>query len=157
MSKVNLIPTTSTGEGCPTLRNTTARMNSVDPVQMYIRSLVGTYCSGGSGATPLSNQWLAYKYPSVKGYGWSYWYQWNSSAGGNVNLANIVTDCIANNYKPVHIGSNSHAWVGYGWAQWSDNTDWTWAYCYPGWQENHNDDVWISWHDFNASTEVFVN
>jgi hypothetical protein len=156
MSKGALIPTTSTGETCPLYRNTTARRNSVDPVQMYCRSVCGTFCDGTGGATYFSKAYLAYKYPSSKGYG--YWYNswWCNSAGCNVNMANILTDGLANNYRPVQIGGNSHFYVGYGYAQWDTNTDWTWAYCYPGWSENHNDDVWVSWHDFNSATELFV-
>jgi hypothetical protein len=156
MGKASLIPTTSTGETSPLYRNTTARRNSVDPVQMYIRGVSGTYCGSGTGWTLWSNTWKGYQYAPYKGYGYSYQYRWCNSAGCHVDLANIATDGIANNYRPVYIGANSHAYLGYGWAQWSDNTDWTLVYCYPGWSENDNDDVWIWWHDFNASVKMFV-
>jgi len=155
-SKGALIPTTSTGEVSPLYRNTAARRNSIDPVQMYIRSVSSTYCGSGTGWTLWSNTWKGYQYAPYKGYGYSYQYQWCNSAGCNVALANILTDGVANNYKPVYIGANSHAYVGYGWCQWDTNTDWTWAYCYPGWSENNNDDVWIWWHDFNAAVKIFV-
>lgn len=154
--KANLIPTTSTGETSPVYRNTTSRQNSIDPAQMSIRSVSGTYCGSGTGWTLWSNTYKGYQYASNKGYGYSYQYYWGNNAGSNVTLANIVTDGIANNYKPVYVGANSHAYVGYGWAQWTDNTDWTLAYCYPGWSENNNDDVWIWWHDFNAAVKIFV-
>jgi len=156
MGKSRLIPTTTTGETCPTYRNTTARRNVVDPVQMYFRSVCSTYCSGGGGWTYWSNAWKGYQYTTAKSYGYSYSYQWCNSAGDKVNLANVLTDCIANNYRPAHVGANSHFYVAYGWAQWDTNTKWTWVYCYPGWSENHNDDVWISWYDINSSTRVFV-
>lgn len=156
LSKVNLIPTTSTGEVSALYRNTTARENVVDPVQMYCRSVSNTYCGSGTGWTKWSDSWRGYQYAPSRGYGWSYSYQWNNSAGANVNLANVVTDGIANNYRPVHIGANSHFYVGYGWAQWDTNTDWTWAYCYPGWSTSTVDDVWVSWHDFNASVRLFI-
>lgn len=154
--KASLIPTTSTGEASPIYRNTASRQNSIDPAQMYIRNVSGTYCGDGTGWTLWSNTYKGYQYAANKGYGYSYQYYWCNSAGCNVTLANIVTDGIANNYKPVYVGANSHAYVGYGWAQWTDNTDWTLAYCYPGWSENNNDDVWIWWHDFNASVKMFV-
>lgn len=154
--KSALIPTTSTGEASPLYRNTTARRNVVDPAQMYIRSLSGTYCSDGAGATSVSNVYKGVFYAPYKGYGYYYSYQWCSSGGCNVNLANIVTDGIANNYNPVHIGANSHAYVGLGWAQWSDHTDWTLAYCYPGWREDDNDNVWIWWRDMVTATRLSV-
>ena len=156
MAKASLIPTTSGGETSPIYNNTAARRNSVDPVQMYVRSLVGTYCGSGTGWTSNSNVWKGYGYVPSKGYGWSYSYQWCNSAGCNVNLANIVTDGIANNYRPVHVCANSHAYVGYGWAQWDTNTNLTWAYCYPGWNIDNRDDVWIIWNDFTATTKLFV-
>ncbi len=155
-SKTALIPTTSTGETSPLYRNTAARQNVVDPVQMYIRAVSGTYRGSGTGWTLWSNAYKGYMYASAKGYGYAYKYYWCNSAGCNVDLANIVTEGIANNYTPVHIGANSHFYVGLGWSQWSDNTDWTWAYCYPGWSENDNDNVWIWWHDFNTATRLYV-
>ena len=154
--KANLIPTTSTSEASPLYRNTTARRNSVDPVQMYIRGLSGTYCGDGTGWTAFSNVYKGVFYAPAKGYGYYYRYQWCNSTGCNVNLANIATEGIANNYNPVHIGANSHAYVGLGWSQWSDNTDWTWVYCYPGWSENDNDNVWIWWKDLNSATRLDV-
>lgn len=154
--KSTLIPTTSTGEASPLYRNTAARQNVVDPVQMYIRSASGTYCGSGTGWTLWSNGYKGVNYAIAKGYGYNYSYQWCNSTGCSVNLANIVTDGIANNYTPVHIGANSHFYVGLGWAQWSDNTDWTYAYCYPGWSENDNDNVWIWWHDFNTATRLYI-
>jgi hypothetical protein len=156
MGKANLIPTTTTGETSPIYRNTTARQNSIDPVQMYIRSVSYTYCGSGTGWTLWSDTWRGSQYAPYKGYGYSYQYYWCNSAGCNVTLANILTDGVANNYRPVYVGANSHAYVGYGWAQWAGNTDWTLAYCYPGWSENNNDDVWIWWHDFNAAVKMFV-
>ena len=155
-SKSALIPTTSTGEASPLYRNTTARRNSVDPVQMYTRSQSGTYCGDGTGWTLFSNVYKGVFYAPSKGYGYYYHYQWCNSGGCSVNLANIITEGIANNYNPVHIGANSHAYVGLGWAQWSDNTDWTWTYCYPGWSENDNDNVWIWWHDINSATRLDI-
>ncbi len=154
--KSALIPTTSTNEPSPLYRNTTPRKNVVDPVQMYIRSLSGTYCGDGTGWTAFSNVYKGVFYAPAKGYGYYYHYQWCNSAGCSVDLANIVTEGIANNYNPVHIGANSHAYVGLGWSQWSDNTDWTWAYCYPGWSENDNDNVWIWWHDLNSATRLDI-
>ena len=123
---------------------------------MYIRSLSGTYCSDGAGAKSVSNVYKGVFYAPYKGYGYYYNYQWCSSGGCNVNLANIVTDAIANNYNPVHIGANSHAYVGLGWAQWTDHTDWTLAYCYPGWSENDSDNVWIWWRDMVTATRLSV-
>lgn len=155
-NKTNLIPTTSTGEGCTTLRNTRQRRDVVDPVQMWLRGTCGTYCSSGGGWTKWKNAWKGYEWADNQGYGYSYWYQWCNSAGCDVDLADILVDCIGNNYRPAHIGANSHFYIGTGFAQWSTNTDWTWVYCYPGWSTNHNDDVWISWHDLNSATKVFV-
>lgn len=154
--KINLIPTTSTGESCPTYRNTKVRRDVVDPVQMWLRGTCSTYCSGGGGWTKWKNAWKGYKWAKNLGYGYSYWYQWCNLSGCDVKLANILVDCIANNRRPAHVGANSHFWVGTGLTQWSTNTDWTWVYCYPGWKQNHNDDVWIWWHDLNASTKLFV-
>ena len=154
--KSTLIPTTSTSEASPLYRNTTARKNVIDPVQMYIRSLSGTYCGDGTGWTAFSNVYKGVFYAPAKGYGYYYRYQWCNSTGCSVDLANIVTEGIANNYNPVHIGANSHAYVGLGWSQWSDNTDWTWAYCYPGWSENDNDNVWIWWRDLNSATRLDI-
>lgn len=154
--KSTLIPTTSTGEASPLYRNTTSRQQVIDPVQMYIRSVSGTYCGSGTGWTAFSNVYKGVFYAPAKGYGYSYRYQWCNSTGCNVALADIVTEGVANNYTPVHIGANSHAYVGLGWSQWSDNTDWTWVYCYPGWSENDSDNVWIWWHDLNAATRLAV-
>ena len=156
MGKAGLVPTTSTGEASPAYRNTVPRQNSVDPNMMWIRNVSFTYCSNGAGATNVSDVYRGFQYASAKGYGYNYWYQWCNSGGCNVNLADIVTDGIANNGTPVHVGAFSHAYVGWGWAQFDTNTDWTWVYGYPGWSENHNDDVWIWWHDFVASTRMFV-
>jgi hypothetical protein len=155
-SKKNLIATTSTGEACPTIRNTMERRDVVDPVQMWFRGKCGTYCESGGGWTLWKNAWKGYEWAANEGYGWSYWYQWCNNAGCDVDLADILVDCIGNNLRPAHVGANSHFYVGTGFAQWSSNTDWTWVYCYPGWSENHNDDVWIYWRDLNASTKVFV-
>lgn len=155
-AKANLIPTTSTGETSPLYRNTAARRGSVDPVQMYCRAVSNTYCGDGTGWTLWSDTWRGYQYAPAKGYGYNYQYQWCNSGGCNVSLANIVTDGIANNYTPVYVGANSHAYVGYGWSQWDTNTDWTWAYCYPGWSETNKDDVWVFWHDWYASVKIFV-
>jgi hypothetical protein len=154
--KATLIPTTSTGETSPLYRNTVARRSAVDPVQMYTRSVSGTYCGSGTGWTYWSNGYKGVFYSGAKGYGYNYRYQWCNSAGCNVNLANIVTEGIANNYTPVHIGANSHFYIGLGWSQWTDNTDWTWAYCYPGWSENDNDNVWIWWKDMNTATRLYI-
>ena len=154
--KANLITTTSTWEPSPLYRNTAARRQVVDPVQMYIRSLSSTYCGSGTGWTAFSNVYKGVFYAPAKGYGYYYKYYWCNSAGCSVDLANIVTEGIANNYNPVHIGANSHAYVGLGWSQWTDNTDWTWAYCYPGWSENDNDNVWIWWRDLNSATRLDV-
>ncbi len=155
MSKGSLVPTTSTGETCPTYRNTNARQDVVDPGQMWLRSTCGTYCNDGGGWTYWSKAYLGYKYTTSKGYGYHYWYQWCNSAGCDVDLADIVIEC-ANLDRPSHIGANSHFYFVYGVAQWDTNTDWTWVYCYPGWQQNHDDDVWIWWHDLNSATEVLV-
>jgi hypothetical protein len=154
--KSALIPTTSTGETSPLYRNTSARQNVIDPVQMYTRSVSGTYCGSGTGWTYWYNGYKGVLYAGAKGYGYNYRYQWCNSTGCNVALANIVTEGIANNYTPVHIGANSHFYIGLGWAQWTDNTDWTWAYCYPGWSENDNDNVWIGWRDLNTATRLFI-
>ena len=157
MSKGYLIPTTATGETSPIYRNTYYRQVSSDPVQMYCRSVSNTYCGSGTGWTLWSDCWRGSLYAGSKGYGYTYYYQWCNSGGCNINLANIATDGIANNYRPVHIGANSHFYVGYGWSQWDTNTDWTWAYCYPGWAESNKDDVWILWHDWNAAVKLFIN
>jgi hypothetical protein len=158
MGKSTLIPTTSTLEASPLYRNTTAREDAVDPVQMYIRSLSGTYCGDGDGTgwTAFADVYKGVFYAPAKGYGYYYSTWWCNSPGCNVNIANIVTEGIANNYNPVHIGANSHAYVGLGWAQWSDNTDGTWVYCYPGWKENDNDNVWIWWKDLNSATRLDI-
>jgi hypothetical protein len=153
----NMIPTTSTGETTPILRNTIARQNATDPVQMYSRGASGTYCGGVTGWTYWSTAWKSAAYVGTRGYGYTFYYQWNNVPGENVNLANILTDGIANNYKPVHVGANSHFYVAYGWSQWDTNTDWTWAYCYPGFSESNKDDVWISWHDLLSSVKMFVH
>lgn len=155
-AKAALIPTTSLGEPSPLYRNTAARRNSVDPVQMYIRSISGTYCGSGTGWTYWYNVHKGVFYAGAKGYGYNYRYQWCNSAGCNVALANIVTEGIANNYTPVYVGANAHAYIGFGWAQWTDNTDWTLAYCYPGWNENDSDNVWIWWRDMNAATRLYI-
>lgn len=154
--KTNLLATTSTGEGCPTNRSTMQRRDVVDPVQMWFRGKCGTYCKNGGGWTKWKKAWKGYEWADNEGYGRSYWYQWCNSAGCDVDLANILVDCIGNNLRPAHIGANSHFYVGTGLAQWSSNTDWTWVYCYPGWSTNHDADVWIYWRDLNASTKVFV-
>ncbi len=154
--KTNLIPSTSTGEGCPTTRSSQQRRDVIDPVQMWFRGTCETYCSGGGGWTQWKKAWYGYKYTSSRGYGYSYWYQWCNSSGCNVNLANILVDCIGNNNKPAHIGANSHFYVGTGFAQWTTNTDWTYVYCYPGWSTDHSDDVWIYWRDLNSVTRVYV-
>jgi hypothetical protein len=154
--KGRLIPTTSAGETCPTLRNNKKRRAVVDPIQMWFRGKCSTYCSGGGGWTYWKKAWKGYRWAHYQGYGWSYWYRWCNNAGCNVDLANILVDCIANNRRPAHVGANSHFWVGYGFAQWSTNTDWTLVYCYPGWDDDHDDDVWIWWRDINSVTRVFV-
>jgi hypothetical protein len=156
MSKSNLIPTTSTGETCPLYRDTQPRMDVLDPAQMSLRSLCGTFCSSGEGATLWSDAYKGYKYVVNKGYGYSYNYQWCLWSGCSSNLADILTDCIGNNYRPAQVGANSHFYVGYGYAQWADNTDWTWAYCYPGWSTDESDDVWISWNDMYSAVKLFV-
>jgi hypothetical protein len=157
MAKASLIPTTSTGETTPLYRNTAARQNSSDPVQMYSRAVSNTYCGSGTGWTAWGDSWRGTQYVPTKGYGYTFYYQWNNNPGGNINLANIVTDGIANNYRPVHIGANSHFYVGIGWSQWATNTDWTWAYCYPGWNEDTRDNVWVSWHDMTATVKLFIH
>ena len=156
LGKSNLIATTSGGETCPTYRNTNARQDVVDPVQMYFRAVCGTYCGSGTGWTYWSNAYLGFQFASARGYGYSYWYQWCNSTGCNVNLANILVDSIGNNARPAHVGANSHFYIGTGLAQWATNTDWTWVYGYPGWREDHADDVWIWWHDVNTATRVYV-
>ncbi len=155
-SKTALIPTTAYGEASPLYRNTTDRQNSTDPVQMYVRSVSNTYCNNGGGWTLWSDCWKGSQYASAKGYGYTYQYRWSNAAGGHVDLANILTDGIANNYTPVIVGGNSHFYVALGWSQWDTNSDWTWAYCYPGWNEDNRDNVWVMWHDFNTSTKLFV-
>ncbi|PSR52714.1 hypothetical protein AHMF7605_03820 [Adhaeribacter arboris] len=155
-SKSTLIPTTSTGEASPLYRNTYARQDAIDPIQMYIRAISGTYCGDGTGWTLFSDVYKGVYYAPAKGYGYNFSAWWCNSPGCNVNLANIVTEGIANNYTPVHIGANSHAYVGLGWAQWSDNTDWTWVYCYPGWREDNLDNVWIGWRDLNSATRLDI-
>jgi hypothetical protein len=155
--KANLIPTTAEGETSPRYRNTVTRRASIDPVIRNLRTLCGTYCQKDIGMTKWSNMYKGYQYAGNLGYGYeTEWYYCNSSKGCHVNLANIVTDGIANKRTPVIIGANSHMYVGYGYAQMPGNTRATWAYCYPAWQENHDDDVWISWYDFNASSKMFV-
>jgi|GEM_PF-2943246 len=154
--KVNLIPTSFEGEAIPQFMNTIARRYAVEPVIMRIRSLCGTYCKKDVGMTKWSNMHKGYLYVGEKGYGHDAWWRWCDNSGCHSYLADIVTDGIANNGTPVIIGANSHMYVGYGWAQMPNNTNATWAYCYPAWQENHNDDVWIHWRDFNASTRIFV-
>jgi hypothetical protein len=156
-AKASLIPTTSTGETCPTYNNTYARRASVDPVQMYCRSVCNTYCNNGGGWTKWSDAYKGYKYPDSKGYGWSCSYRWCNSKGCHVDLANILTDCIANNYRPAHVGANSHFYMGYGWAQWDTDTQRTWVYCYPGWNTNDSDNLWIHWKDLNSSVKLFIN
>ena len=155
--KSRLLPTTSTGETCPTYNNTTARRASADPVQMYTRSVCGTFCnSSGGGATSITNIWKGYKYAVSKGYGYSYWYRWCNSKGCHVDLANILTDCIANNYKPAHVSTSTHCYMGYGYAQWSSDTQRTWVYCYPGWKTNNTDNLWIHWRDLNCVVKLFI-
>lgn len=156
-SKSRLIPTATNGETCPTYRNTSARRAVVDPVQMYCASVCETYCNDGGGWTYWSKAYLGYKYAQSKGYGYSYKYRWCNNDGCHVELADILTECVGNNRKPAHIGANSHFYVALGYAQWSTNTDWTWAYCYPGWSEDNSDNVWISWHDFNSTVRMYVN
>jgi hypothetical protein len=156
-AKDNLIPTTYDGETSPIYRNTIYRRASVDPVQMSCRAFSGTYCDGNQGATLFSDSWKAYQYAPSIGYGYDYWYQWSTQAGGAVNLANILVDGLGNNYTPVKIGANAHAYLAYGYAQWDTNTDLTWAYCYPGWRTDDSQDVWILWHDFNNSVRMYVN
>jgi hypothetical protein len=157
MGKGNLIATTSGGETCPTFRNTTAREDVVDPVQMALSAMCGTYCGGdGTGWTYWYHAHRGFQFAWQRGYGYSYWYQWCMTGGCHVNLASILVDCIGNNYRPAHVGANSHFYVGTGLCQWDTNTDWTWVYAYPGWKENNADDVWIWWHDLNTVTRVFV-
>ena len=156
LGKSNLIQTTSLGESCPTFRNTTSSEDVVDPVQMWFRGTCSTYCGSGTGWTKWKRAYKGYKFAYNQGYGYSYKYRWCNSVGCHSDLANILIDSIGNNYRPAHVGANSHFWVGTGIAQWDSNTDWTWVYCYPGWSQDHSDDVWIWWHDLNTSTKVFV-
>ena len=156
MGKGNLIPTTATGDTCPTYRNTYLSQDVVDPAQMTIRGDCGTYCWDGAGATPYFNVHNGYNYAWRRGYGFSNWYQWCTTGGCSVTLANIVIDCIGNNARPAHIGTSSHSWVGTGLCQWDMNIEWTWVYAYPGWSENHSQDVWIFWRDLHTADRVFV-
>jgi len=150
--KTRLIPTTSTGETSPLYRNTNARRASVDPVQMYTYTQQGTYCKNGGGWTKTSNAYKGYRYATFKSYGYSYHSYW----GNNSTLANIVTEGIANRREPVLVGANSHMYVGYGWAQDPNDTNATWAYCYPGWKTDNSDDLWVWWKDFVVSTRMTV-
>jgi hypothetical protein len=154
--KGNLIPTTTTGETTPIFRNSLSRLAASDPVQMYCNRVCGTFCDGLGGGTYWSKAWLGNEYVKNKYY-YTFYYQWCANAGGNVNLANLVTDGVATYGSPVHIGSNSHFYVGIGQSQWDSNTDWTWAYCYPGWSENERDNVWIIWHDWYSSLKMFIH
>ena len=153
--KANLIPTTSTGETSPLYRTTSARKAVVDPVQMSLYSYNGTYCSGGTGWTSLSNIYKGYQYAYSKGYGYNYRYCWGLN-GWSSDLANIVTEGIANRNEEVLVAANSHMYVGYGWAQDPSNTNSTWAYCYPGWSTNDGSNVWIWWKNFSATTRMTV-
>lgn len=123
---------------------------------MWLRNVSGTYCGDGTGWTHWADAYKGYQYAGNKGYGYDTSWQWCIITGCNIKLADLVTDGIANNYTPVHVGANSHFYVGWGWAQYDTDTDLTWVYSYPGWQENHNDDVWIWWHDLNTSTRHLV-
>jgi hypothetical protein len=156
MGKGNLIQTTSTGETCPTLRNTLARQVVTDPVQMWFRGICATYCNDGGGWTKWSKAYKGHLFAPNQGYSHSYKYQWCNSTGCDVDLAEILIECIGNDLRPAHIGANAHFYVGTGLAQWDTNTDWTWVYGYPGWSQDHSDDVFIWWHDLNASTRVYV-
>ncbi|WMJ72820.1 hypothetical protein RCC89_06545 [Cytophagaceae bacterium ABcell3] len=158
--KHNLIPTTSDGETSPQYRNTLARQNSVDPVQMKIRELCGTYCQhsskGVGGSTNWSSMHRGTLYAESLGYECESQYQWCWFSGCRSHLANVLTRGIANNGTPVIVGANSHMYVGWGYAQMPGNTSATWAYCYPAWKENHDDDLWIPWQDFNATTNLTI-
>ena len=154
--KANLVPTTVTGETCPTFRNTWARQQVADPIQMWLSNRCSTYCDDGGGATSVNRVWRGVDYAPNRGYGYSYRYQWCNSPGCHAALANIAIQCIWNYHRPLHFGANSHAYVGTGLAQWSGNTDWTFVYGYPGWSEDHTDDVWIWWADMVTSTRVLV-
>jgi hypothetical protein len=152
-----LIPTTSTGETTPIYRNTWARRNSSDPVQMYSRSVSGTYCGGATGWTAVSNSMKGVQYVGAIGYGYTFYYQWCNNAGADANLANILTGGITEYHSPVSVGANSHNYIAIGCSQWDTNTKWTWAYCYPGWSEDGRDDVWVSWYDMLATVKLFVH
>jgi hypothetical protein len=156
MGKSNFIMTTSGGETCPTYRNTTAREDVVDPVQMVLNALSGTYCNNGAGTTYFWNVANGISLIWQRGYGYSYWFQWCLTGGCHVNIASIVIDCIGNNARPAHVSTSVHSWVGTGLCQWDTNTDWTWVYAYPGWGEDHSKDVWIWWRDLYTATRVYV-
>jgi len=155
--KSRLIPTTSTGETSPLYRNNSARRASIDPVQMSAHSYCATSCRSGDGFTKWTKMHIGTGYAINSGYGYNYAYQWCSHWDGcDSNLANVATEGIANRKEPVIIGANRHIYVGYGHAQNPSNTNATWVYGYPGWRTNDNDNVWIHWTDFDASTRISV-
>jgi hypothetical protein len=156
MGKGNLIATTIYGETCPTYRNTYDRQDVVDPVEMALYGIDGTFCHDGSGATSYWNVHNGVIFAGQRGYGYSFQYQWCTTGGCSTYLANILVDCIGNNARPANVGTSSHSWVGTGLCQWDTNTDWTWVYAYPGWKENHADDIWIWWHDLHNTTSLYV-
>lgn len=156
MGKDRLIPTTTTGESCPMFRNSTAREDVVDPTQMLVRSLVGTFCSGNAGATSVNAVYLGFVLASLRGYGYYYQYYWCYSGGCNSAIGSILVDSIWNNHKPALVSANAHEYVGTGIAQWDTNWDWTWVYGYPGWDLDHSRDVFIYWRDVVGSTATYV-
>lgn len=155
--KSNLIPTTSTGETSPLRRDTPQRQAVVDPVQMSVRSHCKTSCSGGDGLTLWRRMNRGYRYAPSKGYGYNYAAQWCELWDGcDSDLANIIVEGIANRREPVVVGAKHHIYVGIGLAQQPNNTNATWAYCYPGWRENDTQNVWIHWKDFDATTRITI-
>ncbi len=155
--KSNLIPTTSGGNPSPINRTTPENRAVVDPIQMYCRNVCGTYCSSGAGYTFYWNSHYGSMYAGTKGYAYTYGANWCYLWGGcSAGIANNITDGVANNQKPVLVGTSSHMLVAIGWKQEIGNTQNTWALCDPGYRDDNLQKDWIYWKDLLYSCKFFV-
>lgn len=155
--KSNLIPTTSTGNPSPINRATAENRAVVDPIQMYCNSVCGTYCNSGTGYTYYWNSHRGSQYAGTRGYGYTYGANWCLLWGGcSASIANNITDGVANNGKPVLVGTYSHMLVACGWKQEIGNTQNTWALCDPGYRDDNAQKDWIYWKDLYYSCKFFV-
>ncbi len=150
----DLIPTTSTGEKSCRMRNTPERQQATDPVQMELARDGSTYCNGDQGTTFLWNCQNGKAYASRKGYEIDYNYV--SRILSCSSCRDIAYSGIADNKEPALVGTLSHMYVGYGTKRNPAVTNDVWIKCYPGWKENADDDVWLSWSSLHFSMKISI-